>query len=152
MLHYSKSKIKLGLWNIKLIMQTRLLGVEVKKVKQVETMLLSLIPASKIKEQRERPWSTVKSLGLLHLLTKHFCLMSSMISLNSHKVHGISNVTMSLSLFRVLCTQRFLWVWTKRCLHSMWKKRLRVQQVRTWVTSRQRRELESSSEEKVLAT
>lgn len=80
-------------------MQTRLLGVEVKKVKQVETMLLSLIPASKIKEQRERPWSTVKSLGLLHLLTKHFCLMLNRISLNSQKVHGISKVTIYLFIY-----------------------------------------------------
>lgn len=46
--------------------------MEVKKVRQIKTMLLSLIPTSQIKQQRERLWSKGKRLGFLHLLTELF--------------------------------------------------------------------------------
>lgn len=55
-------------------------------------------------------------------------------------------------MLRVLCTQRFLWVWIRHFPHSTWMKRLRVPEVRTWVTSRRRRGLASFSGEKTLAT
>lgn len=100
-------------------LEVRICQVEVNNVKQMKTLLPSLIPASKMKEQRERPWHAVESLGFLHLLTKLINLLSNLISLNSQNVHGINKVTISLFILRVLCTQRFLWVWTRLCLHSM---------------------------------
>lgn len=49
--------------------------MEVKKVRQMKTMLPSLIPTSQIKQQREHPWSTGKALG--YCICLQSCFTSS---------------------------------------------------------------------------
>lgn len=97
----------------------RTFKMEVKKVRQMKTMLPSLIPTSQIKSQRERPWCKGNTWDTASAYKAFLILVKLILDVNKQpKCSAHINKSHFSLILRVLCTQRFLSVWTRHCPRS----------------------------------